>query len=125
MELFFFKNIRGHFTNLSATVCEDKIGKFLVKMLDFPCLPFKFNTFLLGTHNAPKLLENSYVPVSIPMYCKNCTFGLQNGKVAERKRDGRNTPVALSVTCALPFLVLLLYIVILFWGTAEGYYIKK
>ena len=55
----------------------------------------------------------------------NHKFGVQNGKVAERKRDGRNTPVALSVTCALPFLVLLLYIVVLFWGTAEGYYIKK
>ena len=49
----------------------------------------------------------------------------QNGKIAERKRDGWNTPVALSVTCALPFFVLLLYIAVLFWGTAEGYYIKK
>ena len=49
----------------------------------------------------------------------------QNGKIAEGKRDGRNTLVALSVTGALPFLVLLLYIAVLFWGTAEGYYIKK
>ena len=78
-------------------VCKGKIGKNNVSNLPYFlclfCLLIEWTTLKQKLHSI---------------------LALQNGKIAEGKRDGRNTLVALSVTGALPFLVLLLYIVVLF-----------
>ena len=70
--------------------------------------------FIISSYLTKLILLFSYQVSNFNMTENPFLFSVQNGKVAERKRDGRNTPMALSVTCALPFLVLLLYIAVLF-----------